>query len=68
MDQVVTKQGDTIDLICHRHYGRTAGITELVIRANPGVENYTGALPQGMVINLPIEAPSATKTTTQLWE
>ena len=28
--RVIANQGDTVDQICQRHYGRTAGITEQV--------------------------------------
>ncbi|EDY85461.1 phage Tail Protein X [gamma proteobacterium HTCC5015] len=68
IDQITAQQGDTIDLICYRHYGRTAGITEAVIEANPGVENFTGVIPQGTVINLPIDTAAETTTTSQLWD
>lgn len=30
-------QGDTVDLLCFRHYGRTQGVTEKVLEANPGL-------------------------------
>ncbi|WP_258087249.1 tail protein X, partial [Xenorhabdus bovienii] len=33
--QVRAFQGDTVDLLCWRHYGRTQGIVEQVLEANP---------------------------------
>lgn len=30
-------QGDTLDLLCQRHYGTTQGVTEIVLAANPGI-------------------------------
>ncbi|MEA3581460.1 tail protein X [Klebsiella pneumoniae] len=30
-------QGDTVDALCWRHYGRTQGVTEQVLQANPGL-------------------------------
>ncbi|MGQ9372750.1 tail protein X [Acinetobacter tandoii] len=35
MKKVKSVQGDTIDLICWRYYGRTAGVTETVLEYNP---------------------------------
>ncbi|HFU8467441.1 tail protein X, partial [Escherichia coli] len=29
-------QGDTVDLLCFRHYGTTQGVTAQVLDANPG--------------------------------
>ena len=34
---VQAQQNDTIDLLCWRYYGRTAGVTEAVIDANKGI-------------------------------
>ncbi|HAJ6952947.1 TPA: tail protein X, partial [Escherichia coli] len=30
-------QGDTVDLLCFRHYGTTQGVTAQVLDANPGL-------------------------------
>ena len=32
-----TKQGETVDLVCSKFYGRTRDATEAVLNANPGV-------------------------------
>lgn len=34
--KVKALQGDTVDLLCWRHYGTTQGMTEKVIAANLG--------------------------------
>ena len=34
-------QNDTVDQLCWRHYGKTAGVTEKVLEANPGPVSYT---------------------------
>ena len=31
MATVIANQGDTVDAICWRYYGRTAGVTEAVL-------------------------------------
>lgn len=32
--KVKALQGDTVDLLCQRHYGTTQGVTEKVLAAN----------------------------------
>ena len=63
---LTTTDGDTIDEICHRHYGTTAGVTELVIEANPHLLAHGPRLPAGLTITLPsVEQPS--QRHTRLW-
>lgn len=35
--KVIAHQNDTVDELCWRHYGRTAGLSEVVLLANPGL-------------------------------
>lgn len=68
MATVRALQGDTVDLICWRHYGRTADVTEAVYQANPGLADLGTIIPQGHEIYLP--APETTAPATQtisLW-
>lgn len=66
---VRTIQGDTVDLICWRHYGRTAGITEQVLEANPGLADLGADLPIGTVIVLPAQPATPTQAPRlQLWD
>lgn len=60
-------QGDTVDRICYRHYGYTAGVTEAVYQANPGLAELGPVLPTGTRVMLPEVAAQPTKTTVQLW-
>jgi phage tail protein X len=46
-------QNDTVDALCWRHYGRTAGVTEAVLEANPGLADYGPILPQGLAVQMP---------------
>ena len=39
---VQAQQNDTIDLLCWRYYGRTAGVTEAGIDAHKGNSPATG--------------------------
>jgi phage tail protein X len=66
---VLSQQGDTVDLICHRHYGYTAGITEQVLDLNPGLAARGPVLPAGVTITLP-DTPTraAAGNTVNLWD
>ena len=61
-------QGETVDAICWRTYGRTAGITEAVLEANPGLADLGAEIPQGTTITLPDEAPQPQRQTVNLWD
>lgn len=63
-----TVQGDTVDAIVWRHYGRTAGLVELVLEANPGLAEHGPVLPNGTLVELPAAAPQAEQTQmVNLW-
>lgn len=68
--QVITQQGDTVDLVCHRFYGRTADIVEAVLIANPKLTFLPAILPVGTVIEMPDLTHSAAQNTSQiqLWD
>ncbi|WP_234186401.1 tail protein X [Shinella sp. NM-101] len=64
----ITKQGETIDLACYRHYGRTADVTELVLAANPALAASDAVLPMGTRILMPDAPPSpAARPLVSLW-
>lgn len=68
--RVIAHQGDTLDLLCQRHLGRTAGVTEAALRMNPGLAALGPVLPMGTAVELP-EAPIAATAETkieQLWD
>ena len=48
-----TIEGDTIDAIAHRHYGRHNGTTEVILEANRGLAKQPMVLPEGLVLTLP---------------
>ncbi len=41
----IAHQNDTVEALCWRHYGRTAGVTEAVLEANHGLADYGPTLP-----------------------
>lgn len=66
--QLRAQQGDTLDLILHRHYGYTAGITEQVLALNPGLAERGPILPMGSLITLPDAPTQAAAPLIQLWD
>ncbi|WP_318389649.1 tail protein X [Enterobacter sp.] len=66
--KVRAQQYDTVDALCWRHYGRTQGMTEAVLAANPGLADVGPILPHGLEVELPEVVSSPTAETVQLWE
>lgn len=66
--KVRAQQYDTVDVLCWRHYGRTQGLTEQVLQANPGLASHGPFLPHGLEVELPDVTPAATAQTVQLWD
>lgn len=69
--RITALQGDTVDAICWRHYGRTAGITEAVYAANPSLAEIGPLLPLGTPItlpDLPTQPAAATRQLVNLWD
>jgi len=65
---VRTIQNDTVDALCWRFYGRTAGVTEAVLEANPGLADHGPVLPQGLVVNMPeAQTTAPQRQMVQLW-
>lgn len=64
-----TKQGQTVDLVCLDHYGRTSAVTELVLEANPGLAELGPFPPVGTVIVLPdVETRPKERELVKLWD
>jgi len=63
------QQNDTVDALCWRHYGRTAGVTEAVLEANPGLADLGPTLPQGLLVQMPEAQPAAPqRQMMNLWD
>ncbi|MXI46133.1 phage tail protein [Pseudomonas moraviensis] len=66
---VRAEQTDTVDALCWRHYGRTAGVTEAVLEANPGLADHGPILPQGLLVRIPeFEAAAPQRQMVNLWD
>jgi len=68
MSIVIAEQGDTVDLICHRHLRQTAGVTEQVLALNPGLADYGARIPVGTSVTLPEQTVTTATDTIKLWE
>ena len=60
--------GDTLDAICARYYGRTEGVVETVLQANPGLSELGVILPHGTAVELPETESAARTETVNLWD
>ncbi|HEY4583080.1 MAG TPA: tail protein X [Lysobacter sp.] len=67
--RVHARQGDTLDQLCWRHLGRTAGVFEAALELNPSLAAIGPVLPHGIAIELPepAEAKPAERALIQLW-
>ncbi len=67
--RVMAVQGDTLDQLCWRHLGRTQGVVEATLEANPHLAALGTVLPAGTWVDLvlPAQARSTTET-IKLWD
>lgn len=63
-------QGDSVDAIVWRAFGRTAGLVEQVFALNPGLAELGAIVPEGTEIVLPdpAETEQPTARLVQLWD
>lgn len=69
--RVYAHQGDTLDVLCWRHLGSTAGLVEQALELNPGLCAHGAVLPHGTAVNLPditTTATAAERSLVQLWD
>ena len=64
----ITSDGEVLDWICWRHYGRTRDVVEKVLESNLGLADYGPILPAGLRITLPAIPPPATTRVQRIWE
>lgn len=69
---VTARQGDTLDLLCWRHLGTTAGgVVEQAFELNRGLAEEGAIIAEGRIVILP-DAPLAPAVTTletvNLWD
>ncbi|HGP3735351.1 TPA: tail protein X [Yersinia enterocolitica] len=66
--RILAQQHDTLDAMCWRYYGRTEGVTEKVLAANPGLADIGPILPHGYPVEMPEVSAATTTQTLQLWD
>lgn len=66
--RVHARQGETLDAVCQRYLGRTAGVTEQVLALNTGLAALGALLPLGTAITLPDLPTQALPPQVQLWD
>ncbi|RQR50470.1 phage tail protein [Burkholderia sp. Bp9140] len=67
--KVAALQGESLDAMCWRHYGTTAGTVEAVLEVNPGLAALGVALPMGTLVDMPdLDAIAQTKPLLQLFD
>lgn len=68
--RVRARQGDTLDAILYRAYGKTAGITETTLSMNRHLADYGATLPEGTPVVLPDPPAESTtkKPNVKLWD
>ena len=63
-----SKDGDVVDAIAWRHYGRQdQGVVEAVLNANPGIADAGPVLPAGLRIRLPVLPDPDPREGVRLW-
>ena len=64
-----SNQGDTVDYLCWQHYGRTEGVVEQVLNANPGLVELGEILPIGTLVEMPVISEKTQQNTMiKLWD
>ena len=69
LDQLRSRQGDTIDALIWRERGLGPADLDTVLALNPGVAGIGAVLPLGTLITVPDSVPNlAMIETVQLWD
>ena len=64
-----TKNGDRLDRICQKHYGRQSGVVEAVLEANPHLADLGSIYQAGvLIILLDLGDPVPTNNVIKLWD
>jgi len=68
MTQYRTKQGDMLDAICYKFYGRESAAVD-ALKANPGLADKGPVFVAGILINLPpLATPVTPSQAVRLWD
>lgn len=62
-----TVEGDVVDLVVHRVFGTTAGLTEEMLALNPGLADRGPILEAGLELRLPVPPAETPAAPVRLW-
>lgn len=68
MAEYITKDGETLDYIVWKYYGKTDGILERVLVINRHLARFDAVLPAGVVITLPEITQPSNSNKIKLWQ
>lgn len=64
-----TREGDTVDYIAWRHYGRQDGqVVEMLLNTNRGLADRGPSLPAGLKVDLPELPEPERENGVRLWD
>ncbi|MEQ5220475.1 tail protein X [Providencia alcalifaciens] len=66
--KVLALQGETLDALCFRVLGQTAGVVEKALELNPNLADVGPILTHGMTVELPDITEQPKKAMIQLWD
>jgi len=63
-----TIDGDEMDLIAHREYGVSSGVTEVLFDVNYRIADAPIQMPAGLLVELPPQQPKSLRQIIRLWD
>ena len=66
--QATAQDLETMDELCYRTAGRTAGVVEATLAANPGIAALGPHLPAGTVVQIVVPPTTKNRNTINLWD
>lgn len=66
--KLYAQQGDTVDSMCWRFYGRTDSVVEQVYNVNQGIADLGPLLPHGTAVEMPDITEASVKESIRLWD
>ncbi|WGO84679.1 tail protein X [Arsenophonus apicola] len=66
--KLLARQGETLDALCFRTLGQTAGVVEKALDLNSGLAEMGTILAHGTLVELPDMIEQPKKLMLQLWD
>lgn len=65
---ISTRDGDTISRLAYEYYGKSSGMVEQILAANPKLSRQAVQLPAGLTLVMPKIEQNQTIKTINLWD